>query len=86
MNDQENIRRIAKREAGPLKINVPLTEGVLSNLMKGKVYEWEMTPHNRDKDIRIVLRIYGFNSKATPQKGVLEKGSRDGVHKWEVRG
>ena len=58
MNDQENIRRIVKKQADPIKINVPLTDTVLSNLMKGKTYEWTLTEIINAESISVLLRVY----------------------------
>ena len=42
-----------------IKINIPLTESELFNLMKGGIYEWEEVPHNKDKEIRVDIKVYG---------------------------
>ena len=42
-----------------IKINIPLTESELFNLMKGGIYEWEKVPHNKDKEIRVDIKVYG---------------------------
>ena len=73
MNDQENIRRIVKKQADPIKINVPLTDTVLSNLMKGKTYEWTLTNIIDAESISVLLRVYGF-------KG--DKRTRGHINKW----
>ena len=82
MNDQENIRRIAKRETGAIKINVPLTDTVLSNLMKGKKYEWTLTKIINAESVNVLLKIYGFKGDKGVPKGKLGKSSRGGISKW----
>ena len=63
MNDQDNIKRIIKKQTDPIKINVPLTDTVLSNLMKGKTYEWTLTNIIDAESISVLLRVYGFKGK-----------------------
>ena len=82
MNDQENIRRIVKEQADPIKINVPLTDTVLSNLMKGKTYEWTLTEIINAESISVLLRVYGFKGDKNLQKGKLGKRPRSSVSKW----
>ena len=78
MNDQENIRRIVKKQADPIKINVPLTDTVLSNLMKGKTYEWTLTEIINAESISVLLRVYGFKGDKNLQKGKVFILSVDG--------
>ena len=73
MNDQDNIKRIVKKQTDPIKINVPLTDTVLSNLMKGKTYEWTLTNIIDAESISVLLRVYGF-------KG--DKRTRGHINKW----
>ena len=73
MNDQENIKRIVKKQTDPIKINVPLTDTVLSNIMKGKTYEWTLTNIIDAESISVLLRVYGF-------KG--DKRTRGHISKW----
>ena len=82
MNDQENIRRIVKKQADPIKINVPLTDTVLSNLMKGKTYEWTLTEIINAESISVLLRVYGCKGDKNLQKGKLGERPRSSVSKW----
>ena len=82
MNDQENIRRIIKKQTDPIKINVPLTDTVLSNLMKGKTYEWTLTQIINAESVNVLLKVYGFKGDKGLQKGKLGKRPRGSVGKW----
>ena len=41
-----------------IKINVPLSEVDLFNIMKGGTYEWEQVPHKKDKEVRVDLMLF----------------------------
>ena len=73
MNDQDNIKRIVKKQTDPIKINVPFTDTVLSKLMKGKTYEWTLTNIIDAESISVLLRVYVF-------KG--DKRTRGHINKW----
>ena len=42
-----------------IKINVPLSEADLFNIMKGGIYEWEQVPHKKDKEVGVEIMLYG---------------------------
>ena len=65
-----------------IKINVPLTDTVLSNLMKGKTYEWTLTEIINAESISVLLRVYGFKGDKSLQKGNLGERPRSSVSKW----
>jgi len=64
-----------------IKINIPLTESDLFNLMKGGIYEWEQVPHNKDKDIRVDIKIHGAAGEENLWKELFEEYPTDDVYK-----
>ena len=64
-----------------IKINVPLTESDLFNLMKGGTYEWEKIPHNKDKDIRVDLRLHGTEEEESLWRELFRGYPTDDVYK-----
>ena len=63
-----------------IKINVPLSEADLFNIMKGGTYEWEQVPHKKDKEVRVDLMLYGEGSESL-WKELFEEYPADDVYK-----
>ena len=63
-----------------IKINVPLSEADLFNIMKGGTYEWEQVPHKKDKEVRVDLMLYGEGSESL-WKELFEEYPADYVYK-----
>ena len=65
-----------------IKINIPLTESELFNLMKGGIYEWEQAPHNKDKEIRVDIKIHGVQGENTLWKELFNEHPAGDIHKY----
>ena len=63
-----------------IKINVPLSEADLFNIMKGGIYEWEEIPHNKDNKVRVDLKLYGEGGESL-WKELFEEYPTDDTYK-----
>ena len=63
-----------------IKINVPLSEADLFNIMKGGIYEWEEIPHNKDNKVRVDLQLYGEGGESL-WKELFEEYPTDDTYK-----
>ena len=81
MNDQENISRIKDSHKVVLKVKVPLTGEDLFNLMKGGRYDWDEVPHDKEKEYRVDLRIYGCEEENI-LKEVFSETPADDTYKY----
>ncbi len=64
-----------------IKINIPITEEELFNIMKGGKLSWDSIPHNKDKEIRVDLEIYG-EKKETLWKEIFDEHPAGDIHKY----
>ena len=63
-----------------IKINVPLSEVDLFNIMKGGTYEWEQVPHKKDKEVRVDLKLYAEQEESL-WKELFEEHPTDDIYK-----
>ena len=63
-----------------IKINVPLSEADLFEIMKGGIYEWEQVPHKKDNEVRVDLKLYG-EAKESLWKELFEEYPTDDTYK-----
>lgn len=63
-----------------IKINVPLSEVDLFNIMKGGTYEWEQVPHKKDKEVRVDLMLYA-EEEGSLWKELFEEYQTDDTYK-----
>jgi len=63
-----------------IKINVPLSEADLFNIMKGGTYEWEQVPHKNEKEVRVDLMLYG-EAEESLWKELFEEYPTDDTYK-----
>ena len=82
MNDQENIIRLKESHKVVLKVKVPLTGEDLFNLMKGGRYDWDQVPHDKEKEYRVDLQIYGIEEEENILKELFSETPADDTYKY----